>query len=174
MIKSIIPSKSKLRFLFECCFPFLFTFGLIIISLLPWQLTFITYFSVPLTYASLFYWIVFKNHLMTPFVVFVLGLLADLLTVAPLGFHTLLFLLFYSVVYKNRYFLRGRSFLFLWLCFAICCAGLAITQWALSSLLFLAWQSLSFFIVQEILLVATFPFMTMLCSVCASAVFDEE
>ena len=139
--------------------PFLTTLFLIIFSLTPWQIAFISYFAVPLAYICLFYWTIFSVDLLTPLPVFVLGLCSDLLTTAPLGYNTFLFLLFYWVVLENRRFLVGRSFLFLWGCFCICCVGLAILQWMLASLLLLEWLSLLFFITQELLLVAMFPFI---------------
>ena len=90
--------KYSLNILLQRNIPFLTTFFLIIFSLMPWQVAFISYFAVPLAYICLFYWTIFCTDLMTPFPVFILGLCADLLTTAPLGYNTLLFLLFRFVL----------------------------------------------------------------------------
>ena len=163
-MNSLSVTKYNLVFFFKRNIPFWITLFFIIFSLIPWQTTFLSYFAVPLAYICLFYWGGVCVDLLTPASVFLLGFCADLLTTAPLGYNTLLFLLFYLIVSNNRRFLKGRSFLFLWQCFCICCLGLAVGQWALASLLLLEWLSLSFFIVQEILLMAMFPFIALLCS----------
>ena len=163
-MKALSNTKHSLFVLFQKNIPFLLTLFLIIFSLMPWQITFISYFAVPLAYISLFWWSVFCTDLITPPRVFILGFCCDLLTTAPLGYNTILFLFFYWVVVDNHRFLKGRSFLFLWGCFGVCCLGLAVCQWALASLLFLEWLSLSFFIIQSILLIAMFPFISTLCT----------
>ncbi len=157
-------TKYNLIFFFKRNIPFWITLFFIIFSLIPWQMIFLSYFAVPLAYICLFYWGIFCTDLITPAGVFILGFCADLLTTAPLGYNTLLFLLFYLIVSSNHRFFKGRSFLFLWECFCVCCLGLAVCQWALASLLFLELLSLSFFIVQEILLMAMFPFIAVLCN----------
>ena len=173
-MRSLVPSKSKIR-LFLCRhIPFCVTLFFVICSLIPWRISFIYHFAVPLTYASLFYWVVFKPHFMTPFTVFLLGLISDLLTFAPLGYNTLLFLLFYGVIFYNKHYLRGRSFTFFWSCFCVCCLGIAVGQWILASLLLLSWLSLPFFIVQEVLLAAMFPVVALICSWFSVRFLDDE
>ena len=157
-------SEHNLRIFLKQNIPFWTTLFCIVFSLVPWQITFVSYYAVPLAYICLFYWLVFCTNLITPAHVFILGLCTDLLTTAPLGYNTLLFLFFYWVVLCNHRFLKGRSFLFLWMFFGVCCLGLAICQWALASLLLLEWLSLSFFMVQEILLMAMFPFIATVCT----------
>lgn len=144
--------------------PFLFSFFLLLLGMLPWRVLFLSHFAVPIVYASLFFWTVFSLNLLSPFTVFLLGLLADLLTITPLGYYTFLFLIFYWGILLDRQFLVGRSFLFLWGAFCAFVCPLIILQWLLASLLSLSWLSFWFFWGQGILLMAVYPFISACCA----------
>ena len=144
--------------------PFLFSFFLLVLGLLPWRVPFLAHFAVPIVYASLFFWTVFCLYLFTPSTVFLLGLMADLLTISPLGYYTFLFLIFYWGILLERQFLIGRSFLFLWAAFCAFVCPLIVLQWLLASLLNLSWLSFYFFCGQGILLMAIYPFISICCT----------
>ncbi len=144
--------------------PFLFSFFLLLVGMLPWRVAFLSHFAVPLVYCSLFFWVVFRPELLTAPAVFALGLSADLLTISPLGYYTFLFLLFYWGILLERRFLFKRSFLFLWGAFCVFVCPLIIAQWLLASLLNLAWLSFFFFLGQGVLLMAFYPFVSVCCA----------
>lgn len=144
--------------------PFFFSFFLLLFGMLPWRVSFFSHFAIPIIYASLFFWAVYRPESLSAPVVFLLGLSADLLTIAPLGYYTLLFLLFYWGVLLERRFLVGRSFLFLWGAFCIFVCLLIVGQWLLASLLNLSWLSFWFFMGQGLLLMAVYPFISAVCS----------
>ena len=159
------PSFFQLTFSFlKYNIPFLFSFFLLIVGMLPWRVAFLSHFAVPVVYASLFFWTVFCLELLPPFSVFLLGVFADLLTISPLGYYTFLFLLFYWGVLLERRFFVGRSFLFLWGAFCTFVCPLIILQWLLACLLNLSWLSFWFFFGQGILLMAFYPFVSVCCS----------
>ena len=140
--------------------PFFFSFFLLLVGLLPWRVAFWSHFAVPLVYASLFCWVVFRPDLLMVPAVFLLGLSADLLTISPLGYYTFLFLIFYWAVLLERRYFVGRPFWFLWSAFGAFVCPLMIAQWLLASLLNLSWLSFSFFLGQGILLIMLFPFVS--------------
>ncbi|MBO5996913.1 MAG: hypothetical protein J6P93_00060, partial [Alphaproteobacteria bacterium] len=144
--------------------PFLFSFFLLLLGMLPWRVLFLSHYAVPIVYASLFFWTVFCPYLLPPAAVFLLGLSADLLTISPLGYYTFLFLIFYWGILLERQFLIGRSFLFLWGAFCAFVCPLIISQWLLASLLNLSWLSFWFFCGQGILLMAIYPFISICCT----------
>ena len=144
--------------------PFIFSFFLLFLGLLPLRVNFISHFAVPIVYASLFFWTVFCLYLLPPAAVFLLGLSADLLTISPLGYYTFLFLMFYWGILLERQFLVGRSFLFLWGAFCAFVCPLIVLQWLLASLLNLSWLSFGFFFGQGVLLMAVYPFVSVCCT----------
>jgi len=81
------------------------------------------------------FWSVFRPTAMMPPVVFLLGLLMDLLTFAPLGSGVLVLLALHAVGLRFRYFLVRQSFLTVWLCFCVAAVGAACFYWGLQSLL---------------------------------------
>ena len=85
--------------------------------------------------ACVFFWSLFRPGSMPPPVVFVLGLLADLLGLAPLGISVLTLLAAHGLALRWRPGLVGQGFLVVWLAFVAVAAGAAALAWALNSLL---------------------------------------
>ena len=85
--------------------------------------------------ACVFFWSVFRPASMPPPVVFVLGLLADLLGLAPLGCNVLILLVVHGLAVQWQRVLAVQGFLLVWLAFVAVAAGAAALGWAISSLL---------------------------------------
>lgn len=84
---------------------------------------------------SVYFWSLFRPKSMTPPLVFLLGVLVDLLGYAPMGVGVLTLLLAHGAALRWRRMLAGRSFLAGWLGFACVAVAAAGLQWALTSLL---------------------------------------
>ena len=85
--------------------------------------------------ACVFFWSVFRPASMSPPSVFALGLLADLLSLAPVGTSVLILLVTHGVALRLRRFLVAQGFLVVWLVFLAVAAGSAALQWLLTCLL---------------------------------------
>ncbi len=81
------------------------------------------------------FWSVFRPGAMMPPMVFLLGLLMDLLTLAPLGSGVLVLLALHAAAVRFRHFLARQSFLAVWLAFCVAAVGAACFYWGLQSLL---------------------------------------
>lgn len=81
------------------------------------------------------FWSVFRPAAMMPPIVFLLGLLMDLLTLAPLGAGVLILLALHAVALRFRRFLARQSFLAVWLAFCLAALGAAALFWGLQALL---------------------------------------
>lgn len=84
------------------------------------------------------FWTVFRPAAMSPPVTFALGLLLDLLTMAPLGAGVLALLALHGIALRLRRFLARQSFLAVWLAFCVGAVGAGALHWALQALLSLA------------------------------------
>ena len=82
-----------------------------------------------------FFWSLFRPASMPPVVVFLLGLLTDLLGYAPPGVGVLTLLLAHGIALRWRRVLVRVGFLPVWLSFVSVAMGAAALQWALTSLL---------------------------------------
>ncbi len=85
--------------------------------------------------ACVFFWSVFRPGSMPPPVVFLLGLLSDLLGLAPPGISVLVLLITHGLALRARRVLAAEGFLLVWLAFVAVAAGAAALAWALTSLL---------------------------------------
>lgn len=85
--------------------------------------------------ACVFFWSVFRPGSMPPPVVFLLGLLADLLGLTPPGVSVLILLVTHGIAVRWRRALAGQGFLVVWLAFVAVAAGAAAVGWAMTSLL---------------------------------------
>ncbi len=85
--------------------------------------------------ACVFFWSVFRPGSMPPPVVFLLGLLSDLLGLAPPGISVLVLLITHGLALRARRVLAAEGFLLVWLAFVVVAAGAAALAWALTSLL---------------------------------------
>jgi rod shape-determining protein MreD len=85
--------------------------------------------------ASVFFWSLFRPGSMPPPVVFLLGVLVDLLDYAPPGVGVFSLLLVHGLALRWRRLLVRQGFLMVWLTFAGVASGVAAVQWALTSAL---------------------------------------
>ncbi len=85
--------------------------------------------------SGVFFWSLFRPASMPPWVVFVIGLLADLLGFAPVGVGVLTLLTAHGLAVKARRVLVRQGFLVVWLAFVCVASGAAALAWALTSLL---------------------------------------
>lgn len=106
---------------------------LIILSVVPTHLPGFAAIVPQLALMAVFHWTVFRPDLLPTMAVFVLGLLQDSLSGAPLGLNTAVFLTIYGLVLGQRRFFLGKSFFVEWLGFSIICAGATLQAWVLLS-----------------------------------------
>ena len=85
--------------------------------------------------ACVFFWSLFRPASMPPPVVFLLGLLSDLLGLEPPGINVLTLLITHGLAVRWRRVLAAQGFLLVWLAFVAVAAGAAALEWALTSLL---------------------------------------
>ncbi len=80
-------------------------------------------------FSCVFFWTVFRPAAMPPLVVFVLGLLCDLLGQAPLGLDVLVLLGMHAVALRLRRILEKQGFIRVWLAFGSCAVIASVTIW---------------------------------------------
>ena len=83
--------------------------------------------------ASVFFWSVFRPASMPAIMVFLLGLLIDLLSFSPPGIAILTLLIVHAIGLGGRHALMRRGFLVVWLVFLLVAACVTTLDWALMS-----------------------------------------
>ena len=88
-----------------------------------------------ITFMAVFYWTVYRPDLLPAPVVFLTGLIHDILLGGPIGLFLLAFLATYWVTLTQRNAFIGKPFVLAWLGFAVIAAGAFLLMWIVTCLL---------------------------------------
>jgi rod shape-determining protein MreD len=137
--------------------PFLLTLALVILNVVPLEIPGLSRVAPLMPLIAVYYWAVYKSELLPAYSVFIIGLLQDIFSGAPIGIYTIVFLMVYGVVIWQHRFLFGKSFSIIWLGFSIVSAGAFLLTWVLISLWNLKFLDLQAVFFQYLLTVGIFP-----------------
>lgn len=82
-----------------------------------------------------FFWSIFRPAAMSAPAAFALGMLEDLLTMAPFGTGVLILLMLHALALRFRGVIARQTFLVVWLIFCCFAIGAAALEWLLQALL---------------------------------------
>ncbi|WP_119167683.1 rod shape-determining protein MreD [Algihabitans albus] len=115
--------------------PLSITFLLMIATVLPTRTPEIAPVMPALVLTAVYYWAIFRPDLLPIWLVFLLGIVHDLLTGAPLGLGAAVFLTAYLAVAAQRRFFAHATFAMLWAGFLLVAAMALTVEWLFGSLL---------------------------------------
>ncbi len=124
--------------------------------------------------ACVFFWSLFRPASMPAPVVFVLGLLTDLLGLGPLGVSVLILLITHGLALRWRRFLTAQGFLLVWPAFVAVGAGAAALGWLLNSVLTLQFVSAPAALFQFGLTAALYPLLAVLFTQAHRSLADPD
>jgi rod shape-determining protein MreD len=112
--------------------PGVLTLLLLVLGLVPLHIPYMAPLGPSFLLISAYYWAVHRPELLPAPVVFLFGVLADLLSGAALGSGTLVLLLAYGLTRLWRPHLLGTGFLGAWLGFAVVAAAAQVALWVVA------------------------------------------
>jgi rod shape-determining protein MreD len=124
----------RIEALLRLAFPLLSTAVVLILSVTPTGLPTLAF---ALAMPAVAFWTVFRPAGMAPPMVFALGLLLDLLTLAPLGVHIIALLALHGAAMRLRFWLARQGFVLVWLCFCVAALAATLLAWGFTALLLL-------------------------------------
>lgn len=108
---------------------------LVVVSHIPLQIPNAGPVFPDIVLIAIYYWAVYRPDLMPFWVVFLIGLLQDLLGGDALGVSSMIFLaVFWTVAAQQRFFM-SRSFGVVWAGFIVVGAGVVLLSWGLHALI---------------------------------------
>ena len=113
--------------------PFGLTFLLVLIGVLPWRVPGLDAVAPVLPLIAVFHWALYRPDLMPGVAVFLIGLVHDVLTGAPMGIHSAVFVLVSMAVQSQQRFFAGKPFPIVWLGFGLVSVAAAVLAWVLAS-----------------------------------------
>jgi rod shape-determining protein MreD len=126
------------------------------------------------TLACVYFWTLFRPAAIPPPVVFLIGLLLDLLGYLPLGVGPLVLLVVHGLALRWRRVLTRQGFLSVWLAFAGFATGAAVFEWTLTAVLSFDLLPLGSAMFQASLTIALYPALAILFIRAHRTVADPE
>jgi rod shape-determining protein MreD len=128
-----------------------------LLGVVAWPLPYFGAVAPPLALMAVYYWAVHRPDLFSPGMVFMIGLLNDVVHGLPLGMSALLFVAMHQVILHQRRFFAGHSFFMLWSGFAITAFLVMVVEWFLLGLI--GWHVLPVMpiLMQLMLAIVLFP-----------------
>ncbi len=143
-------------------FPATCTILLMLLTQLPFGIVDQAVLLPAVTLACVYFWSLFRPAALPPPVIFLIGLLLDLLGYLPIGVGVLILLIVHGLALRWRRMLTRQGFLTVWLVFAGFAMGAAFLVWALTALLGFRLLPLPPALFQAALTVALYPALAIL------------
>jgi rod shape-determining protein MreD len=150
-------TPTRLLRILRLLLPGLVTFIAVLLTVLPLGIPFAAVVTPFLSLMAVYYWSIYRPDLLPPAVVFVLGVLQDMLTGGPVGLLALVLLLVQALAVSQRRILLGQAFSVEWAGLLLVVAGAGAVSWTLASVYYLALVPPVPFVVQALITVALYP-----------------
>ena len=135
---------------------------LLLVAVLPWGLSHDWRFVLPmLPYAAIHYWTLNERGAMPSVLVFVAGVVIDLVTDGPLGFWSMVYLTGHMCAHWLSGPLAGNAVL-RWIGFLVVLCLLAAVQWVATSIYFVRWQPWEPFLIASATTALFYPLLSFL------------
>jgi rod shape-determining protein MreD len=139
----------------------------IFIASVPMGLPYLSDVTPFLSLMAVYYWSIYRPDLIPVVVVFLAGLLQDVLIGGPVGLLALVLVLVHGVGVSQRGVFLGKTFQVEWWGFGLVTVGAILFAWAVASIYFTTLIDSRAFVVQALLTVAIYPLVTRLFSLAA-------
>ena len=146
------------------CFPAAITVLLLLVATAPLGLPGQAQLQQALVLSGVFFWSLFRPDAMSAPVVFLIGLLADLVGLLPIGVSVFVLLSAHGLALRWRRTLIRQGLLFIWALFAVVACFAAMMTWLLSALLMVRLLPVAPALFQFALSVAVYPAIAALFS----------
>ncbi|HLZ66801.1 MAG TPA: rod shape-determining protein MreD [Aliidongia sp.] len=114
--------------------PAAFTLVLAILSVIPLGIPGYAQVTPNFVLMSIYYWTIYRPDHLPYLVVFLIGLLVDLLTFGPPGATPFALLIVRATVLSQRKFFVGKNFPILWWGFALATVAVTVLMWGIGGL----------------------------------------
>ncbi|MCK5374401.1 MAG: rod shape-determining protein MreD [Alphaproteobacteria bacterium] len=121
-----------------------------------------TTIDVPFIIMVIYYWSIYRPTLISPSLVFAVGICFDLLSGWPVGLNAFIFLLLRHVIVSQRLFLTGQPFAVVWIGFMMAGFVSLSMQWLLFGLIRLQWGSIEPVILASFAAILLFPLIAVI------------
>ncbi len=152
------PLSYRINLLLRGSIPFWLTFLLALLSVVPLRIEGYAIVTPSLVSIAVFYWSLHRPYLMSAPIVFLLGLISDILTGVPLGLSSLMLLLIHGIAISQRHVFVGKAFILTWWGYLLIATGISLLSWFVACLYSLTLLPILPVLMQLALTILVFPF----------------
>jgi rod shape-determining protein MreD len=164
----------RLDIVWRYAFPGTTSLLLMFLSLAPFGLWGQAALLPTVALTCVWFWSLFRPVAMAPPVVFLIGVLLDLLAFLPPGVGALTMLTTHGIALRLRRFVSSQGFAVVWLIFITVACGIAVMNWALVSLLTFSLVAPAPVLFQAGLAAAMYPAVAIPLSLAHRSIADPE
>ena len=164
----------RLDIVWRHAFPGVTSFLLMLLALAPFGLWGQAALLPTVALTCVWFWSLFRPAAMSPPVVFLIGVLLDLLGFLPPGVGALTMLTTFGIVQRLRRFLSRQRFAIIWLIFIAVACFIAVINWALVSLLTFSFLPAGPVLFQAGLAAAMYPVVAIPLTLAHRTIADPE
>ena len=147
---------------FRMVFVYLLMFVLFLFNTISIATPISTTIDLPFIIMVIYYWAIYRPTLISPSLVFTVGICFDLLSGWPVGLNAFIFLLLRHVIVSQRLFLTGQPFTVVWIGFMMASLASLSMQWLLFGLTRLQWGSIESVILASFAAILLFPLIAVI------------
>ena len=152
----------RLDLIVRCLSPFFLILVLVVLGQVPMHIPGFAEVAPILPLMAVYHWAIYRPDLLPVTAVFFAGLMQDALSGMPFGVNAAVFVGVHIAVISQQVFFQGKSFLIIWLGFAMVAAGAVVMIWLLNAMIFVAGASVVAAFIQYLVTVGVFPLLAVL------------
>ncbi|MBE6448284.1 MAG: rod shape-determining protein MreD [Alphaproteobacteria bacterium] len=160
--------------LFQRLLPFLTSVLLLFLSYVPIDFLLLNSIRPAVGLMCAFFWLQHRPDLFNLGTVFLLGLIDDLISMAPLGSNAFEMLLMYVLVNNTSRLFNAKPFVVLWYGFAILSLVAMLGRWLVVSVYYSQFLPLSMLLFSYMVTIAVYPFVSVLLAFVQNNLIKEE
>ncbi len=152
-----IPFHHAMLYRLQKTVPCISILGLTILMSLNFQVSYTGYYMPHLVLLAIYYWSLFYPSLMPYWLIFLLGLLFDIIFGLPFGASSLQFLILSWITKSQRDTVMKQPFITMWGISCLILIVAALIQWAVNSLYYKQLYQISDVLIQFMLTATIYP-----------------
>jgi rod shape-determining protein MreD len=152
-----LPSLPRVNNGIARLWPLFTTLAMAVLTLLPLRIPGYATLTPALTLMAAYHWTIYRPDLLSPFGLFLIGLIEDMLSGSPIGAGALVLLLARAAVLRFRRHFVNRSFPFIWAGFATLAGIAMLASWLFNCLMQMNFFDLRTTVFRLVLTVTVFP-----------------
>ena len=122
----------------------------------------------------IYFWTAYRSDLFSLMSVFVLGMISDVLSVAPLGIYLFMYLIMYLSVIKISKYINDKTFEILWIGLALLLPISMLSGWLLTSIYYADFLPLKSLLFSYLISIALYPIFGGINALVVNSCMQEE